>query len=129
MLNIRVGQFETNSSSVHRICIMSNAQYAKWSASDDSDPDNRVYLSSYFDGKTPDNIVFFTEEDVKNQMRENGEPEENINNPKKVKKYAKDCFDAFLPDDDEDDYYDNPGMTDMLQYGDIVVLCFYKEEH
>lgn len=129
MLNIRMGQFETNSSSVHRICIMSNAQYAKWSASDDSDPDNRVYLDLNFDGKTPENIIFFTEEDVKNQMREDGEPDEDINDPKKVKKYAKDYLDAFLPNDDEDDYYDNPGMTDMLQYGDIVVLCFYKEEH
>lgn len=127
MLNIRVGQFETNSSSVHRMCIMTNAQYARWSASDDSDPDNRVYLYSYFDGKTPENIVFFTEEDVKNKMREKGEPEEDINDPKKVKAFAKDYLDAFI-DDDEDDYYDNPGETDIMKYGDIVVLCFYKED-
>lgn len=127
MLNIRIGQFETNSSSVHKMCIMTNAQYARWCASDDSDPDNRVYLDRDFDQCTPDTIVFFTEEDVKNKMKESGRPEEEINDPKEVKAFAKDCLDAFV-DDDEDDYYDNPGETDIMRYGDIVVFCFYMED-
>ena len=77
-----------------RKCIMTNEQFLKWRASNDSEPDDRVYLDRWFDEKTPEDINFFTETDVKNWMKQHdhgGDAEY----PERVKQYAKRIMWAF----------------------------------
>ena len=67
MLSIRRGQFETNSSSVHKLIIMEKADFKKWESSDDEYMlDNVLFLE---DGK--DGLVFHTGAEVLERLNEN----------------------------------------------------------
>lgn len=55
MINIRLGLFETNSSSTHSIVIMSKVQFSKWKNSYSTDEFTK-----------PDEVVFKTKEDLIN---------------------------------------------------------------
>lgn len=66
MLSIRCGQFETNSSSVHKLVIMDETNFKKWKLSD-----NEYMLENIlFFTDTNNGIVFHTGEEVLNRLNE-----------------------------------------------------------
>ena len=103
-----------------RKCIMTNEQFLKWRASNDSEPDDRVYLDRWFDEKTPEDINFFTETDVKNWMKQHdhgGDAEY----PERVKQYAKRIMWAFDFEENKDNIY-------IMKYDGLVFMCFCSKD-
>ena len=72
MINTRYGLFETNSSSVHSVVILSKSQYEKWKRSLGTENELAIYMNDSV--VKPDNVEFvkindyYDLEEMKNKM-------------------------------------------------------------
>ena len=114
MINIRLGLFETNSSSTHSIIIMSKGQFSKWKNSYDTDEE--LYLRINYDELTkPDEVVFKTKEDLINTYKSYFEE-----NPD----YLEYRFEDFVHSQDYVSYYDVCVQGEFDDYM-LVGITFY----
>ena len=68
MYNIRLGLFETNSSSTHTIVIMKKEDFQRWRKSSDEKPnDETLYFIKHTDGNKS-SVTFITEKQVKDDL-------------------------------------------------------------
>lgn len=68
MYNIRLGLFETNSSSTHTIVIMKKEDFQRWRKSSNEEPnDETLYFIKHTDGNKS-SVTFITEKQVKDDL-------------------------------------------------------------
>lgn len=114
MINVRFGLFETNSSSVHSLIIMSKDQFSRWREAQ-YDIDNELLLKVSDGRAKPEDIVFEKRKDVLDKL---GTADYTFQDDYKMYQFLNDygCFEF-------NSYYI---MKDFID--DYAILSLYKSE-